>query len=130
MKLLVFISICVPFLPYIWTSPSSELADFQFDDDNDSDFGDKITKSDEIDRIDVHLEDETDDSGKFDVKEQRIRDSLAMATRDVTYMKQFAQLLPIMRTLTRQQRLVLASLISAQTSGRSNENVMNFAQVS
>ncbi|XP_037049593.1 neurotrophin 1 isoform X2 [Bradysia coprophila] len=128
MNLLLFISVlCVPFLPYIWTSSSSELADFQFDGDNDRDV--EITKSDGIDRIDVNWEDRTSDSGAFDVKEQRIRDSLAQATKDVTYMKQFAQILPIMRTLTKQQRLVLASLISAQASGRSNGNVMNFAQV-
>ncbi len=131
MNLLLLISLT--FLPIVWTSPpTTDLVDFEFDGVNNSE---KFSKSAGIDRIDVNLEepsagDDDSDSNAFDAKEQRIRDSLAQATKDVHYKKKFAQLLPIMRTLTKQQRLVLASLISAQTSARSSGNVMNFAQVS
>lgn len=121
--------ICVTFLPIVWTNPqnpTSDLVDFEFDGASDSDFSDKILKSDGIDRSDVDY----DERNAFDAKEQRIRNSLLQATKDKTYMQKFAQLLPIMRTLTKQQRLVLATLISAQTSARSTGNVMNLAQVS
>lgn len=71
----------------------------------------------------------TDDSGRdaidvqtgrtqnaFAAKELRIRNALQRATRQGAYTRKFAQILPILRTLNPQQRLVLASLISAQSS--------------
>lgn len=129
MNILLFISVlCVPFLPYTWTSSTSELADFQFDGDNESEFSE--TKSDGIDRIDVNWEDRTAPGDAFAAKEQHVRDSLVRATKDITYRKQLTHILPIMRTLTKEQRLVLASLITAKTSGRSSGNSMSFAQVS
>lgn len=135
MKLLL---ICAVIIPIAWTIPEnsqSDLVDFEFDgvnsNSNKNDFSDTVTKSAGIDRIDVNWDDRTDDDERsaFEAKEQRIRNSLVQATKEVTYMKKFAQILPIIRTLTKQQRLVLASLISAQASAR-NGNVMNLAQVS
>lgn len=131
--------ICVTFLPIVWTNPqnpTSDLDDFEFDGVSNSDFSETFTKSDGIDRADVNWGDTTDENendnerNAFDVNQQRIRNSLVRAIKDKTYTKNFAQILPIMRTLTKQQRLVLASLISAQTSARSSGNVMNLAQVS
>lgn len=130
--------ICVTFIPIVLTNPQKttpDLVDFEFDGvaANNGDFSDTVLKSDGIDRIDVNWDGDAadDDEGNaFDAKEQRVRNSLVRATKDSNYIKKFAQILPIMRTLTKQQRLVLAALISAQTSARSNENVMNFSQVS
>lgn len=128
--------ICVTFLPIVWTNPqnpTSDLDDFEFDSVSHSDFNENFSKSDGIDRADVNWGDKTDDNERgtaFDANQQRIRNSLVQATKDKNYLKNFSQILPIMRTLTKQQRLVLASLISAQTSARSNGNVMNLAQVS
>lgn len=129
------ILICAAIIPIVWTSPQntqSELVDFEFDGVTSNGFSDTISKSDGIDRIDVNYADATDDNERnaFEAKEQRIRNSLVQATKEVTYMKKFTQILPIIRTLTKQQRLVLASLISAQASARSSGNVMNLAQVS
>lgn len=124
---------CLTFLPLVWTNPqnpisSTDLVDFEFDDGNGNK---KISKND---RIDVNWEEDTtadnNEQNVFDARKQHIRNSLVQATKDATYVKKFAKILPIMRTLTKQQRLVLASLISAQTSARSNGNVMNLAQVS
>lgn len=131
----LLILLCVTFLPIVWTDPqhpTSDLVDFEFDDGSNSEFGDQISKNDRIDRIDVNWEDASGDNKRnaFEAKEKRIRNSLVQATKDTTYMKKFAHILPIMRSLTKQQRLVLAALISAQTSARSNGDVMNLAQVS
>lgn len=52
----------------------------------------------------------------FVAKEKRIRLALQKATKQGVYTKKFAQLLPIMRALNKQQRIVLASLITAQSS--------------
>lgn len=130
-----FLLICAVIIPVVWTNPQNsqpDIVDFEFDGVNSNDFSDTITKSDGIDRIDVNWEDRADENERsaFEAKEQRIRNSLVQATKEVTYMKKFTQILPIIRTLTKQQRLVLASLISAQASARSNGNVMNLAQVS
>lgn len=134
---MILLLICVAIIPFAWTNPQhsqSDLDDFEFEGVNNNQFSETISKSDGIDRIDVNWEDSTVDNNRnaFDAKEQRIRNSLVQATKEVTYMKKFTQILPIIRTLTKQQRLVLASLISAQVSARSNGNgnVMNLAQVS
>lgn len=126
MNLLLIIVTLLPII--VRSNATSDLVDFEFDGSTNSELSKKIRKNDDnIDRMDW---DDSDSSDAFEAKEQRIRDSLAQATKDSAYKKKFAQIMPIMRTLTKQQRLVLASLISAQTSARSSANVMNFAQVS
>lgn len=52
----------------------------------------------------------------FAAKELLIRNALQRATRQGAFTRKFAQILPILRTLNPQQRLVLASLITAQSS--------------
>lgn len=47
-------------------------------------------------------------------KEQHIRGALQRATQNAAFRRQFVQMVPIVRSLSRQQRLVLASLINAQ----------------
>lgn len=66
--------------------------------------------------VDVVDDDEPQPMSPFVIKEQLIRKSLQQATRQGIYTRKFAQLLPIIRALNKQQRLVLASLITAQSS--------------
>lgn len=79
--------------------------------------------------VDVADEDEAQPLNPFVVKEQLIRKSLQQATRQGIYTKKFAQLLPIIRALNKQQRLVLASLITAQSSAVQGKG-LNLHQVS
>lgn len=66
--------------------------------------------------VDVADDDQPQPMNPFVLKEQLIRKSLQQATRQGIYTKKFAQLLPIIRALNKQQRLVLASLITVQSS--------------
>lgn len=115
---------------------TDELDDFAFDNvepvqdfsyNNDDDVENIDRNADGLDDIemssferradvDVSDEDEPQAMNPFVVKEQLIRKSLQQATRQGIYTKKFAQLLPIIRALNKQQRLVLASLITAQSS--------------
>lgn len=99
--------------------------DFSYNNDDDietidrnADGLDEIEMSSFERRADVNVadEDEIQPMNPFAVKEQLIRKSLQQATRQGIYTKKFAQLLPIIRALNKQQRLVLASLITAQSS--------------
>lgn len=77
-------------------------------------------------RADVRVNDETvDDATAVETgrsgpphamaaKEQHIRGALQRATQNAAFRRQFVQMVPIVRSLSRQQRLVLASLINAQ----------------
>lgn len=68
-------------------------------------------------------------SNAFAAKEQRIRIALQRATKQGPFTRKFAQILPILRTLNAQQRLVLASLITAQSSAAPGD-ALNLKQVS
>lgn len=64
----------------------------------------------------------------FAAKELRIRNALQRATRESAFTRKFAQILPILRTLNPQQRVVLASLITAQSSAAPGKG-LNLKQV-
>lgn len=64
----------------------------------------------------------------FAAKELVIRNALQRATRQGAFTRKFAQILPILRTLNPQQRVVLASLITAQSSAAPGKG-LNLQQV-
>lgn len=107
-----------------------DLADFEFDDISKP----TITKS--IDRRadlevfddDDFQEDQPSLQNAFVAKEQQIRVALQRATKDKKHTKSFTQILPIMRSLSKQQKIVLAALISAQ-SGAPPGKEISFKQV-
>lgn len=71
----------------------------------------------------------TGSTNAFAAKEHRIRIALQRATKQGPFTRKFAQILPILRTLNPQQRLVLASLITAQSSAAPGDG-LNLKQVS
>lgn len=116
----------------------TDLVDFEFDNDYSQFDASKssIDRSDSIDNIEMigdHQRNRNKESTMsaaniFAAKEKRIRVALQRATKDQIYTKKFAQILPIIRALNRQQRMVLASLIQAQ-AGASSGAGLNLAQV-
>lgn len=59
----------------------------------------------------------------FNEKEQRVRDALLRSTQDVRSQRTLSEMLPILRSLSKQQRLTLAALISTQTSPKSGKSL-------
>lgn len=59
----------------------------------------------------------------FNEKEKRVRDALIRSTQDVRNRRTISEVLPILRSLTKQQRLALAALISAKTNTKPNEEL-------
>lgn len=59
----------------------------------------------------------------FNEKEQRVRDALLRSTQDVRSQRTLSEVLPILRSLSKQQRLTLAALISTQTNPKSGKSL-------
>lgn len=133
--------ICVDAESTARDNSESDLPDFDFDNEPGEDYydGDGITRiMDKSDKIsnenvqstlfgDVVLTDEQ--TNAFVAKEKRVRAALLRATKDSGYRKKFVQIMPILRSLSKPQRLVLAALVSAQTGSLSGKTELNMAQV-
>lgn len=65
----------------------------------------------------------------FNEKESRVRDALLRSTQDMRSQRTLIEMLPILQTLTKPQRLTLSALISTQTNPRSHKS-LDFKQVS
>lgn len=59
----------------------------------------------------------------FNEKEQRVRDALLRSSQDVRSQRTLSEMLPILRSLSKQQRLTLAALISTQTNPKSGKSL-------
>lgn len=59
----------------------------------------------------------------FNEKEQRVRDALIRSTQDVRSQRKLYEVLPILRSLSKEQRLTLAALIAAQTNIKSAKSL-------
>lgn len=70
-----------------------------------------------------------DPSESFDEKEKQIRDTLLRSTSDIRNRNKLSQVLPILRSMSREQRLAMAALIATQASARSGEE-LDLKQVS
>lgn len=64
-----------------------------------------------------------DEPQMFNEKEKRVRDALLKSTHDTRNRRTFSEMLPILRSLSKQQRLTLAALISAQTNIKSGKSL-------
>lgn len=64
-----------------------------------------------------------DEPQMFNEKEKRVRDVLLKSTHDTRNRRTFSEMLPILRSLSKQQRLTLAALITAQTNIKSGESL-------
>lgn len=65
----------------------------------------------------------------FNEKELRIRYALMRATQDARNRRTLSEVIPILRSMSKQQRLALVALITAQTSARSGDEELNLKQV-
>lgn len=65
----------------------------------------------------------------FNEKELRIRDALLRATQDARNRRTLSEVIPILRSMSKQQRLALAALVAAQTSARSGDEELSLKQV-
>lgn len=129
MGLIKVVVLCVTIL-YMTVSINSsrleELADFEFDDDfsNSNKFTlDKKqgTKLNFDDFDDFFIDDGDDDGyrGELDIvsKERALKNAIlrALSTRELKY--KFSEVLPLLRHLSKTQRMVFSSIISAQING-------------
>ncbi|CAO1410803.1 unnamed protein product [Diamesa tonsa] len=108
---------------------AEELPDFEFDDQLTSATSfksDYIKKQHQLnsafapqtfDYLDEYFVD-NDDEKNFDTKEKMLRDIMlkALSVRDLKY--KFSEVMPMIRALSKSQRLIFASLISAQINGK------------
>lgn len=60
----------------------------------------------------------------FNEKEQRVRDALIRSTQDIRSQRTLSsEVLPILKTLSKQQRLTLAALVATQTHLKSGKSL-------
>lgn len=59
----------------------------------------------------------------FNEKEKRVRDALIRSTQDVRSQRTISEVLPILKSLSKQQRLTLAALIATQTNPKSGKSL-------
>lgn len=70
------------------------------------------------------LRDMADDEPEFfNEKEARIRDALLRSTQDARTQRTLSEMLPILKSLTKAQRITLAALISTQTNAKSGKSL-------
>lgn len=114
----------------VCSSEDTDLPDFEFSDpSNDYPMEDgSMTVHERMD-TDRLIEDMADDEpSSFTEKEKRIRNALLRSTKDQRNRREFSQIFPILRSLSKQQRLALAALVSAQTSAKAGAE-LDLAQV-
>lgn len=90
-----------------------------------------IYSSRELRDIEEMLIDDTaqDVPESLELKEKEIRDALLRSTSNKSNQKKLSQVVPILRSMSREQRLAMAALIATQATARSGEE-LDLKQVS
>lgn len=103
------------------------IPDFEFESESPPDY---FYPDDELRNVErmVLSEMAEDEPTTFNEKEKRIRDALLRSTQDVRNRRTLSQVLPILRSISKPQRLALAALISAQTTAKAGDE-LNLKQV-
>lgn len=126
--LMIFISLLLTVLASVdhnmdddTSSNSDEIPDFEFESDatyNGHGNG-RITsdylQNDEL--MDVSLHNESMDNVNLVHRERRIRQVLIRALANTKLRQKFVEVMPVLRMMTKAQRLTLAALIQAQVDG-------------
>lgn len=128
MNSLTFILFLTLMLITLALANESDLADFEFEGESKAQKSADRRSDLEVFDDDDFLEDTQSSVNAFVAKEKEIRGALQRATNDKKYTQSFTQILPIMRSLNKRQKVVLAALISAQ-SGAPPGKEINFKQV-
>lgn len=95
--------------------PVDELPDFEFDDA----YSVSSNKRNHLDDFDeFFIDEETEPEFDIATKEKNIQKTLfkALAAKELKF--KFSEVLPLLRNLNKQQRMVFASIISAQLSSK------------
>lgn len=108
-------------------SPNYDINDNDDDDDDDNDLpmANHFHADPDIRGFErMMLRDMAEDEPEFfNEKEKRVRDALLRSTQDVRSQRTLSEMLPILRSLSQQQRLTLAALISTQTNPKSGKSL-------
>lgn len=127
-SLIKIFMLCITTLCIIRFANSSnlddEIPDFEFDDNfpnNKFTIQKSQTTNLNLDDFDdFFIDDGTDDNNEHDMtsKEKILRNAIlrALSTRELKY--KFSEVLPLLRHLSKTQRMVFSSIISAQINGR------------
>ncbi|KRK01190.1 neurotrophin 1, isoform D [Drosophila yakuba] len=137
---------CVLYLDLVsGNSADEELLDFDFADSNDAatedwqlvdpeeakkaELAEKKLESNMLDfSVDLDEPEPEKQLPPFDWRERILRNALAKALADEGLRQKFAEVLPILRVLSSQQRLALSALISAQMNAKKGHE-LKFEQV-
>lgn len=113
---------------------NGEIPDFEFDDTfaEPSKRNHKSTRTSFVldDFDDFFIDDDEDVEPEYDIvkKEKKIQRTLFKALADKELKYKFSEVIPLLRNLNKQQRMVFASIISAQLSGKGKR--LKFEEVS
>lgn len=123
--LMIFISLLLTVLASVDhnmdddTSNSDEIPDFESDATYNGHGNGRITsdylQNDEL--MDVSLHNESMDNVNLVHRERRIRQVLIRALANTKLRQKFVEVMPVLRMMTKAQRLTLAALIQAQVDG-------------
>lgn len=89
-----------------------EIPDFEFDDTF------VVPTSTKLDDFDEFFIDDNEPEYDIVKKEKKIQRTLFKALADKELKYKFSEVIPLLRNLNKQQRMVFASIISAQLSGK------------
>lgn len=107
---------------------NTDLPDFEFESELPADYYYPDDEMKSVERVMLH-EMAKEEPQAFNEKELRIRDALMRATQDDRNRRTLSEVIPILRSMSKQQRLALVALITAQTSARSGDEELNLKQV-
>lgn len=107
---------------------NADVPDFEWESELPPDYYYPDDEMKSVERLMLH-EMAEDEPLAFNEKEQRIRNALLRATQDARNRRTISDVLPILRSMSKQQRLALAALITAQTSTRYADEEVNLKQV-
>lgn len=99
-----------------------EIPDFEFDDNFPTDTKNHVNKQtppafDFSDFDDFFIDDGSDSEPDFGSKEKMLKSAIlkALSTKELKY--KFSEVMPVLRRLSKAQRMVFSSIISAQING-------------
>ncbi|XP_059614985.1 neurotrophin 1 [Phlebotomus argentipes] len=115
---------------------TDDLVDFEFETQtptNDYEYADEVVASNHRNTLmddlgDVETESDGQEVVNFHTKEQKVRAALLKAWANLKLRQKFAEILPILRMLSSQQRTALAALVSAQVNAKPGRE-LNLSQV-
>lgn len=128
-KFILFGCLSFAVMMNVWAiNINTDIPDFEFDSALPPDYYYSDDEMKNVERLMLH-EMADEEPMSFNEKELRIRDALLRVTQDARNRRTISEVIPILRSMSKQQRLALAALVTAQTSARSGDEELNLKQV-